>query len=254
MIFHELGNKEKPTMLFIHGALTPWQIMLPVAQHFSGDYRIIIPALDGHTEEKASTFVSIEQEAERIEGYLIEKHTPEVFCVCGLSLGGAIAHKLLSRGNIRIHNVVLDGAPLVKSPALLTKTMTSNYLDILRKSKARDKKTLDSFCKHFLPEKYLPFYLEFIDKTSEESIINMLNSVGKSKLDTSLDLSCTKLLYLHGTRMNEYLSTKSAKEIAKLYPDATVVTFKGDAHCQCAIYEPDDWAQVALDFISREDN
>lgn len=250
MEFHTLGQFGNPVILLIHGVMTPFEIMLPIAEHFKDKYRVIIPALDGHTKRDASTFISIENEADKIEKYLKSKDISEIFCVCGLSLGGAIAHKLLNRGNIMIHNMVLDGAPLVKSPAWLTKIMTNNYLDILRKSKTRDRKTLDNFCRHFLPERYLPHYLSFIDKMSEESIINMLNSVGDSTLDTNLDLISTNLLYLHGTKMNEYLSKKSAKIIAKLYPEATVVCLRGDAHCECAIYEPEDWAKIVLDFIS----
>ncbi len=249
MEFHVLGQLGNPVILLIHGALTPFEIMLPIAELFKDKFRVIIPALSGHTRREKSTFISIENEAEKIEKYLKSKDISEIFCVCGLSLGGAIAHKLLSRGNIMIHNIVLDGAPLVKTPAFLTKIMTSNYLDILRKSKARDKKTLGNFCKVFLPEKYLPSYLGFIDNMSEESIVNMLNSVGDSTLDASLDLVGTNLLYLHGTKMNEYLSKKSAKMIANRYPEATIVCFKGDAHCQCAIYEPEDFAKVVLDFI-----
>lgn len=254
MIFHELGIKEKPAVVLIHGVLTPWQVALPIAEHFKENHRVIIPALDGHTAEEATTFVSIENEAEKIEAYLKKEGIKELHCLCGLSMGGAIAHRMLGRGNIKIHNIVLDGAPLVKSPALLTRIMTNNYLDILKKSKKRDKKTLDNFCRIFLPESYLPHYLSYIDNMNEESIVNMLDSVGESTLDTNLDLKATKLLYLHGTKMNEYLSKKSARRIAKHYPDATVVCFKGDAHCECAIYEPDDFAKIVLDFISREYN
>lgn len=249
MEFHTLGQFDKPVILLIHGALTPYEVMLPIAEHFKDDYRVIIPLLDGHTKRTESTFLSIENEAEQIEEYLKKKEISEIFCVCGLSLGGAIAHNLLARGNIIIHNIVLDGAPLVKSPAWLTKTMTRNYLDILRKSKKREKKTLANFCNYFLPERYLPYYLEFIDKTPEESIINMLKSVGESELCKTLDLLSTNFLYLHGTKPNEYLSKKSAKRIVKLYPEATVVCLKGDAHCECSIYKPDDFAKIILDFI-----
>lgn len=249
MEFHTLGKIGCPAILLIHGALTPYELMLPIAEHFKNEYRVLIPVLDGHTKEEKSTFISIDNEAKQIEYYLKENKISEIHCVLGLSLGGAIAHKLLARGNTVIHNIVLDGAPLVKSPAWLTNTMTKNYMDILKKSQKRDKKTLDNFCKHFLPESYLPHYLSFIDNMNEESIVNMLNSVGESILSTSLDLKATRLLYLHGTKMNEYLSKKSARQIEKHYPDATVVCFKGDAHCECAIYEPDDFAKIILNFI-----
>lgn len=252
MIFHEYGDKSKPAVVLIHGMMTPWQIMLPIARHFEENYRVIIPALDAHTAEEKSSFRSIDDEAEKIADYLCENYGGKAELVAGLSLGGAVAYGLLVGGRVKIRNLIMDGAPLCKSPSLLTKIMTSNYLDIAEKSKARDKRTMLSFSKSFLPEEYLPFFLEFIDSMSDESIKNILESVGKEKLGTTANTEGTRMLYLHGTKADEYLSKKSAKKLAKLYPDAYAVSLKGDGHCQCAIYSPDDWAQIAADFMSRE--
>lgn len=249
MIFHESGKEGKPLIVLIHGCFQPWQSMLPIAEKFEDDYRILIPALNGHTAEEKTEFISIEKEAEEIEDYIITNYDSEVFALCGLSMGGAIAYTILNNQRIRIKNTILDGAPLVSTSKLLTIIMTSNYISIAQKSKARDKKTLENFSKNFLPAEYLENYLAFIDKTDENSIRNMLTSVGKNRFATDASLDKTKLLYLHGTKSNEMLAKKSAKLIAKHFPDATVVCFNGDGHCQCAIYEPDDWAKIAKDFF-----
>lgn len=251
MIFHELGRKENPLMILIHGCFQPWQSLVPIAKHFENNYRVLIPALNGHTSEKKTVFISIEKEAEEIENYVLNNCGKQVSALCGFSMGGAVAYTILKNNKLKIKNAILDSAPLVAAGDLLSKIMENNYVSIAEKSKARDKKTLRNFSKSFLPEEYLNDYLTFIDNTDEQSVRNMLKSVSEGRFSSNLSLKNTKLMYLYGTKANEYLSKKSAKLIAKHYPDAFVVSFKGDGHCQCAIYDPDDWASLAKDFIEN---
>ncbi len=251
MIFHELGNNEQPLIVLIHGCFQPWQSLIPIAKCFENDYRVLIPALNGHTAETKTHFLSIEKEAEEIEEYILNTYGGKTFALCGFSMGGAIAYTILKNNRLRIKNVILDGAPLVASGSLLSKIMENNYVRIAKKSKARDKKTLENFSKNFLPEKYLEDYLAFIDNTNEQSARNMLKSVSEGRFSEDLLLKKTKLLYLYGTKSNEYLSKKSAKLITTHYPEAFVVSFKGDGHCQCAIYESDDWSAMARDFFEN---
>lgn len=251
MIFHKLGENTNPIIVLIHGCFQPWQSILPIAEHFEEDYHVIIPALNGHTSEEGSRFTSIENEAKEIENYILSEYGKDVYAVCGLSMGGAVAYTILINGILNINNVILDGAPLLASGKFVTKVMTKNYLSIARKSKARDKATLRNFSKNFLPEKYLENFLSFIDRTDEESIINMLESINKNRISAELRLNTTKLLYMHGTKGNEVISKKVGKYISKNIPQAYVVCHKGDGHCECAIYEPDDWAQIAADFFEN---
>ena len=251
MIFHEFGTEGKPIIVLIHGCFQPWQSLLPISKHFFDDYMVLIPALNGHTSEIESKFISIEQEAAEIESYIIKNYGQGIHALCGLSMGGAIAYTILKNKRLKIDNLILDGAPLISSGKLMTKIMVNNYIKIAQKSKAKDKKTLDNFCKNFMPEKYLNDYLSFIEKTDEESIRNMLISVNENRFSSDLSLKSTKLLYLHGTKSNEILAKKSGKLIAKYYPDAYVVCLKGMGHCECAIYEPDDWAEIVKDFIEN---
>lgn len=248
MKFHVIGNTTAPKMILIHGMLTPWTVWTPQIEHFSKNYCIIVPELDGHEIQNSNEFVSIEKEAELIERYCLENNYKQIFALCGLSMGGAIAHLLWKRGKISVKNLILDGAPLVPANALLNKAMTSNYLNIAKNSKKRDAKVIENFKKYFLPEKYLDDYLAFIDHISENSIKNMIKTVSASRLIVDGVSSDTNLVYLHGTAYNEYLSKKSVKLINKHYPAAKIITFKGDPHCYKAIYKPDEW------IASVEDN
>ena len=250
MKFHEFGDPKNKKIMLIHGALTPWQVWTPQIEYFKKNYFVIVPALDGHIEECKSEFLSLEKEAESIEKYYIEKYGREIFAVCGLSMGGAISYVLLKNKRLHIKNLVLDGAPLVPFANFINNIMIKNYIDIIHKSRQRDPKTLDNFGKVFLPPKYLDDYLKFADTMSDETIKNMLNSVNENRFDSSIVFDNTRLMYMHGTKMNEISSKKSAKLIKKHYTNAEIVCCKGCVHCYKAIYEPNDWVSIVDNFLN----
>lgn len=95
--------------------------------------------------------------------------------LCGLSLGGVIAREIWKNQKLGVRNLVLDGAPLIAFPKIMESIMTNSYLNIIHKSKVRDRKTLESFKREFLPERYLESYLKIADNMSDESIKNIIH-------------------------------------------------------------------------------
>ena len=247
MVIYEFIEGEKPSMVLIHGVLTPWQIWLPQIQAFQDQYNIYAVALNAHTEETASEFVSVLAEAEEIMQYLIAKKVDTVDVLCGLSLGGKIAHEIWKSGKIRIHNLILDGAPLAACPGFAIKIMIRNYKDIIHGSKNRNDRVMKGF-KTFLPEKYLDNYLAIADRFSDKSVENIVNSVFAGGNMEGVD-NRSRILFLHGTKPNEVLSWISARRMKKLYPETEVVCFKGDAHCHKVIFQPEKWISVVRRFL-----
>lgn len=250
MIIHEFVNGEKPIMVLIHGVLTPWQVWTPHVDLFKEQYNIYVIALNSHTEERASEFVSVLAEAEQIVKFFKERNIDTIDALCGLSLGGKIAHEIWKSDKLKIRNLVMDGAPLVACPKIAIKIMIRNYKNILQKSRKRDTKILEQF-KSFLPEKYLESYLKIADLFTDKAIENIVNSVfSGGKLEGVNNRS--RILFVHGTKGNEILSKKSAKLIKKYYPAAEVVCFKGDAHCYKAIFQPKKWTEVVGGFLQKQ--
>jgi len=249
MQFYIFGKTDAPRIILIHGVLCPWQVLREHAELLAEKHCVIVPALDGHdgTDEE---FVSTEQQAEKIENYCIEHFGSDVFAVCGQSMGGVITHHIWANGRLRCRHVIMDGAPLVPAGAIPTAVMTHSYIDILRGSKARRKRTLENFKKHFLPERFLPDYLAFIDHMSEKSLRSLLRSVFHSRLRTDIH-SDARVLFIHGTAANELLAVKSAKLIKKHYPDAAVIRFDGAAHCEMALSDPNGWCGIIMDFCEN---
>lgn len=250
MRFHTFGNKENKKMILIHGVLTPWQIWQESIDYFSENYYVIVPALDGHIEEEASEYRTVEDEAERIIEYMLTNFGNDVDTICGLSMGGAIAYKIFESGKLNINYLVLDGAPLSPVGKLPVWIMEKSYISIIHKSKARDKKTLESFKKDFLPEKYLESFLKFADTMSDSSISNIVRSVFSISISTCEHGKDTSILFMHGTKGNESVSAKSAKRMKEIYPQTQIRCFEGYKHAELAIYHSKDWIECVDKFIS----
>ena len=69
MFIHEFVDGSKPVMVLIHGVLTPWQIWTPQIEAFKEKYNIYVVALNAHTKECVSEFVSVDAEANEIIKY-----------------------------------------------------------------------------------------------------------------------------------------------------------------------------------------
>lgn len=249
MNFHTFGNLSDPKMLLIHGVLCPWQMWDKVIAHYQDRYYIIVPELDGHTQDSSSEFLSVEEEAVGIEDWLLSNGAEALDTVCGLSMGGRIAAMLWKNGRINIRQLVLDGAPLVSAGGFVTKVMVSFYTDIVQKCKQRDPKTIENSKKNFLPETYLEPFLKLIDNMGGETIPNVCRSVCGGDFPTDLSTEGMRILYLYGTKSNEMLSKKSAKLLGKHYPSVKLVKCKGMMHAEQLCFHTPEWLKIVDEFL-----
>lgn len=248
MKFHTFGDEKNRVMILLHGMLNPWQIWEDAAAYFSKEYYVIVPELDGHTEQEKSSFVSVEEEAETLRKYVIENFDGKISALCGLSMGGRIAAILAGMPGIFVDALVLDGAPLQPLPGLVRKMIKSSYRMVIEKSKSRDIKILDRAKKEFLPERYLDDYLKVADHMNEEDIPRIIDSVFQP-FDFKAYGEHVRILFLHGTKGNERVSAKAAKCMKEANPQTEIRCFQGYAHAQLASFEINQWIQKVAAFL-----
>lgn len=100
MKFVEYGAGNKEVIMLLHGGGLSWWNYREAAEKLAEEYRVILPILDGHAGSD-SDFTGIEDNAERIIGFIDERFGGEVLMLGGLSLGGQILLEILARrGNI----------------------------------------------------------------------------------------------------------------------------------------------------------
>lgn len=248
MKFHSFGDREKGVMILLHGMLNPWQIWEDAAAYFSKEYFVVVPELDGHTEDEESSFISVEEEAEEIRKYAIENFDGKISALCGLSMGGRIAAILAAMPGISVDALVLDGAPLQKLPGLLRNMIKNTYCMLIKRSKARDPKILERAKKEFLPDRYMEAYLRVADHMTEASISRVIDSVFQAFEFQPYD-SKMKILFMHGTVGNEKLSMKGAKRMKEVNPQTEIRCFQGYAHAQMASFEIQRWIDEVSAFL-----
>lgn len=249
MIFHTYGNKENKAVVLIHGMLTPWQIWNTAIEKFRNDYYVIVPELDAHTEETQTVFHSVEEEAEQIRGYIKEELDGQVYLLAGLSMGGRIAATIAKKDDIKIENLVLDGAPLAKANSLMRAVTKASYRSIIKKSKMHDAKIMEQAKKDFLPEEMLPYYIKIAENMVMESVDNIIDSVF-SQFTFTKYRSDMKILYMHGTKGKEATVHKLALRMKELNPQTEIRCFEGFAHAELACFKTAQWVREVEGFLS----
>lgn len=121
MQFYEFGKENKTTLVLIHGMSTTWKMSFASFIELArNQYHIIAVSLDGHDPEEQTEFVSLAEEAEKVEKYLQENYDGKVDIIYGASLGGAIVFKMLMNENVQMDIAIADGTTL-KNYGILAK-------------------------------------------------------------------------------------------------------------------------------------
>lgn len=82
MNFLCFGNKNNPSILFIHGmASTATLCYGPILKQFS-DYYVILAEVDGHSQQ-TSKLVSLEKNCDEIEQYIANNLSGHLYCLSG---------------------------------------------------------------------------------------------------------------------------------------------------------------------------
>lgn len=118
MMFHEFGDRNLPHILLIHGGGNSWWNYLRQARMLSDAYHVILPTLDGHGEECQKDYISTEDSAQQIMGYVKSNCNGKLFAVGGVSLGGQIAIELLSLDSGIAEKAIIDGSICIPQPKL----------------------------------------------------------------------------------------------------------------------------------------
>lgn len=108
MLFNEYGDKNKPTILLMHGMLQDWHSMYDFMHYLEDDYHLVVPAMNG-MHPNAPEFVDFESECKEIEKYILDNYSGHILAVYGISQGATLMAELLARNKIMIDYAFLDG-------------------------------------------------------------------------------------------------------------------------------------------------
>lgn len=225
MKFYEFSEKNEKTLLLVHGMATTWKMSFSsLIQEASKYYHLIVAALDGHNEGETDEFISLQEEAEKIEKYVMSKHSGKIDAVYGSSLGGAIVLQILDNNKIEITKAVLDSTYATDYGALsrlATKIMTalsmkmiSGESKIMRKMMGiEDKESVNDL---------------MYTKISKITLGNCFYTSYTYKLPEGISKIKTEIEFWYGSK--ETFPCKFAKKLMKQLPNMKVRVFEGYGH------------------------
>ncbi|MBE5796480.1 MAG: alpha/beta hydrolase [Clostridiales bacterium] len=108
MLFNEFGNRENPPVLLLHGMMQDWRSEYELLKPLEAHYRLIIPAQDGFYDGSAD-FTSFADQARQIEEYIDRHYHGKIHGAYGASQGGLMLTELLTRNNVDLGTVIMDG-------------------------------------------------------------------------------------------------------------------------------------------------
>ncbi len=254
MNFHEFGDKSNPHIMMIHGGGNAWWNYLRQARELSKQYHVILPTLDGHGEEFQTNYISTEDSANKLVQYIDDNCNGQLFCLCGVSLGGQIVAEILSQRPNITQKAIIDGSLCYPKPFMAKYCIAFVKLFGGKMfSETSSKRTL-AMLRKMLPKMQFPkeiedYYIQDMPRLRKETLYTMYRTyMAEYHLKESIRNTKAQVMYWYGSR--EMASVKkSAQMFKQLVPTCEIYEAKGYNHGYLAVYLPEEWLEVARPFL-----
>lgn len=248
MLFKEFGNKNAPVFVAVHGGGLSWWSLQRVIDNLKTDYYVIAPIIDGHGEDNATTFISIQDSAQRLIAYIDQNFNGQVFALSGLSIGAQIITEVLSiRPDIAKYAVIESALVYpIKGVSLMVKPAYALSYGLIQKrwfSKMQAKATC-------IPDEMFERYYQDSSKLSKQSLINISLSNGDYRLKDSIADTKSKVLIMVGEKELEIMK-KSARRLHETIQGSDLYVAAEMKHGEMDLCYPDQFVEIIRSFIAR---
>lgn len=248
MIFREFGNKNKLTIVLLHGGGLSWWMWKSQIEVLSKDYYVITPIIDGHGEDFNTDFISIEDSSQKLIDFIKKELNGKVHAIAGLSIGAQIVVEVLSRESEIAEYAIIESAlvyPIKTITAFTVPILNLFYGLIKRKWYARlQAKTLN------IPDNLFDNYFNDSSRISKRSLINIINSNGNYSIPNKIENSNTKTLVLVGEKELSIMK-KSAKSLSEVLKNSILKIVPNYSHGELSILNPDKYLELLANHLNQ---
>lgn len=249
MLFKEFGDKNLPTIIFLHGGGLSWWQWRYQIDTFKNEFHVIVFIIDGHGDDYNNTFKTIGESAKNILEYIKTKCNGKVYAICGLSLGAQIAIEVISQESDITEYAVIESAlviPMKLTAKFVVPTFKLCYGLIKKKwfAKLQAKQLL-------IPDSIFDEYFADTKLMSKETLINFTVSNADYLIPATLKKTKAKTLILCGEKELSVMK-KSARLLNKEVLGSTLIILKNRRHGEISIVYPKEYVELVKDFFSNK--
>ena len=234
----EYGKENKEVIVLLHGGGLSWWNYRREAQLLSDRYHIILPVLDGHAESD-DDFTGIEENAQRIIGYIDSEFNGKVKVIGGLSLGAQILVEMLCMRKDICDHAVIESPSLIPSKltnSLIGPSVSSSYGLIEKKWFAEMQ-----FKSLHINDGLFDEYYRDTKLISRENMIAFLKASTAYGLKDSIKDCKATIRIIAGSREQSSI-LKSVKLLHETLPESILEIRGGLYHGEYSINHPEEYA------------
>lgn len=131
MKIYTFGEEGRPVILLIPGTCCSWHIFDGVVPGLAEHFRVECLSFDGFDESENTTFVSMEDEAQKVEAHILAEHGGEIRAAYGCSLGGTLAAMLVARGKVKVRYAFIGSSDFDTAGVAAAKLQTALVVKML---------------------------------------------------------------------------------------------------------------------------
>lgn len=262
MQFVNLGNKNDPAVVLIHGMLMSGEDPLVFGKFLADEYYVICPTLDGHADD-GSELESAEQEANNIADYLQENGISDVALIQGSSMGAEVAlavRKECGRRGLNVGHCFFDGGPFFDFHPVKRFFMTLVFRRLTRifedgPEQAREKLGKNRFVKFVIKDK-MHEMKPIIDKMAKRRH-RFTNNTVKGMVKTCYNCILPEFTEEEQKTFVFFFSIdeparQSKPHLKKAYHYAKYRDIRGYSHCGLQFKRPEEYAGILKKVIRGE--
>jgi pimeloyl-ACP methyl ester carboxylesterase len=245
MIFNVYEKSDLPVVVMLHGGgLSDWSLS-KVADLLKDNVQVITPILDGHGEDGESTFISIEDCADKLIANIDKHFGGSVELLTGLSIGAQVVIEALMRRPALAKKAVIESGlilPMKSVAQLVPSSMKMSYPLIKQRWFAKlQAKSL------FIEQDMFERYYQDSMQMSLESLINM--SISNALYDPQhLQNITAQTLILVGEKEISAMK-KSAEKLNKEILSSRLVIVQSMGHGQVSLQNPKQYLELVKQYL-----
>lgn len=245
MEYREYGDKNAQTIMLLHGGGLNWWNYRAEAELLEDRYHVVLPILDGHAGS-GRRFVSIEENADGLIGFIDRELHGSVLLIGGLSLGGQVLLEMLSRRKDICRYALMESAAAIPDPltgALIGPVFSSSYG--LIKNKAFAKAQFASL--HIRRDLFEEYYRDTCLIGKADMIAFTKASAAYALKDTAA-LTAAKVRVFAGEK-EESRILRSADAICQTVPGCEKTILKGLRHGEFSLNRPEEYVKAVTEIV-----
>ena len=245
MEYKAFGPERAEKIVLLHGGGLSWWNYRDEAALLSGEYRVILPVLDGHAGS-GRRFTTIEDCAAALLAFADRELDGRAALLGGLSLGAQVALEMLSQRPEFCRCALIESAMLLPSKlthALIAPSLSAGYGLIRNRSFAR----LQFRSLHMRGELFEDYYRDSC-AIGKEDMTAFLRANTAYEMKPALT-RCKARMHVFAGEKEAPGILRSAELLGRELPGSEVTVLPGLYHGEFSLNRPREYAQTVRDIL-----